>query len=53
MTATREVLLCGGAINSPHLLMLSGIGPAAHLAELGIDAKVELAGVGADLQDHP
>ncbi len=52
VTATREVLLCGGAINSPHLLMLSGIGPAAHLAEHGIDAKVELAGVGANLQDH-
>ena len=47
------MLLCGGAINSPHLLMLSGIGPAAHLAEHGIDAKVELSGVGANLQDHP
>jgi choline dehydrogenase len=53
VTATREVLLCGGAVNSPQLLMLSGIGPGAHLAEVGVTAKVELAGVGAHLQDHP
>ena len=45
-TATREVLLCGGAVNSPHLLMLSGIGPAAHLREHGIDVVADLAGVG-------
>ena len=51
--ARREVLLCGGAINSPQLLMLSGIGPAGHLAEHGITAKVDLAGVGSNLQDHP
>jgi choline dehydrogenase len=51
--ATREVLLCGGAINSPQLLMLSGIGPASHLAEVGVQARVDLAGVGANLQDHP
>lgn len=51
--AAREVLLCGGAINSPQLLMLSGIGPKAHLAEVGIDTVVELSGVGANLQDHP
>ncbi len=51
--ARREVLVCGGAINSPQLLMLSGIGPSAHLAEHGIDVKVDLAGVGANLQDHP
>ncbi len=51
--ATREVLLSGGAINSPQLLMLSGIGPGNHLAGLGIDARVDLAGVGANLQDHP
>ena len=44
--ATREVLLCGGAVNSPHLLMLSGIGPAAHLREHGIDVVADLAGVG-------
>ncbi|MDQ6641079.1 MAG: GMC family oxidoreductase N-terminal domain-containing protein [Actinomycetota bacterium] len=51
--ATREVLLCGGAINSPQLLMLSGIGPASHLQEVGIEVKVDLAGVGANLHDHP
>jgi choline dehydrogenase len=51
--ATREVLLCGGAINSPQLLMLSGIGPASHLAEVGVETKVDLAGVGTNLQDHP
>ena len=51
--ARREVLLSGGAINSPQLLMLSGIGPAAHLAEHGITAKVELPGVGTNMQDHP
>jgi choline dehydrogenase len=52
-TASREVLLCGGAINSPHLLMLSGIGPAAHLREHGIDVVADVAGVGQRLQDHP
>lgn len=51
--ARREVLLCGGAINSPQLLMLSGIGPGNHLAEFGITAKIDLAGVGSNLQDHP
>ncbi|MDQ4055192.1 MAG: GMC family oxidoreductase N-terminal domain-containing protein [Actinomycetota bacterium] len=53
VSARREVLLCGGAINSPHLLMLSGIGPSAHLGEHGIESKLELPGVGANLQDHP
>ena len=47
------MLLCGGAVNSPHLLMLSGIGPAAHLREHGIDVVADLAGVGQRLQDHP
>ena len=51
--ADREVLLCGGAVNSPQLLMLSGIGPAAHLREHGIDVVADLAGVGQQLQDHP
>ena len=41
---TREVLLCGGAVNSPQLLMLSGIGPAAHLREHGIDVARRPAG---------
>ena len=51
--ATREVVLCGGAINSPQLLMLSGIGPGNHLAEVGVACRVDLPGVGANLQDHP
>jgi choline dehydrogenase len=51
--AGREVLLCGGAVNSPQLLMLSGVGPAAHLREHGIEVKADLAGVGQQLQDHP
>ncbi|WAH55325.1 choline dehydrogenase [Pseudomonas silvicola] len=50
--ASKEVLLCGGAINSPQLLMLSGIGPAQELAKLGITALADLPGVGANLQDH-
>jgi len=51
--AEREVLVCGGAVNSPQLLMLSGIGPAAHLREHGIDVHVDLPGVGQNLHDHP
>jgi choline dehydrogenase-like flavoprotein len=51
--ATREVLLCGGSINSPQLLLLSCIGPGNHLAEVGVTGKVDLPGVGANLQDHP
>jgi choline dehydrogenase len=50
--ANREVLICGGAINSPQLLMLSGIGPADHLKEVGIDIVADLPGVGQNLQDH-
>ncbi len=50
--ATREVLLCGGAINSPQLLMLSGIGPAAELRRHGIKPLHDAPGVGANLQDH-
>jgi len=50
--ARREVVLSGGAINTPQLLMLSGIGPAAHLAEHGIDVVVDAPDVGANLQDH-
>lgn len=47
-----EIILCGGSINSPQLLMLSGIGPADHLQATGIRVKHELAGVGQNLQDH-
>ena len=50
--ASREVLICGGVVNSPHILLLSGIGPAAHLQEKGIDVVHDLPGVGENLQDH-
>lgn len=50
--ATGEVLLSGGVINSPHLLMLSGIGPADELQKHGIKTRVDLVGVGKNLQDH-
>jgi choline dehydrogenase len=51
--ADREIVLSGGAVNSPQLLMLSGIGPGAHLRSLGIDVVVDSSGVGQNLQDHP
>jgi choline dehydrogenase len=47
-----EIILCGGAINSPQLLQLSGVGNAADLGALGIDVVADLPGVGANLQDH-
>lgn len=50
--AEREVVLCGGAYETPKLMMLSGIGPAAHLAEFGIAVVHDMPGVGANLQDH-
>ena len=50
--ARREVILAGGAINSPHLLLLSGVGPAAQLREFGIEVVHDLPGVGENLQDH-
>jgi choline dehydrogenase len=50
--AAREVIVCGGAVNSPQLLMLSGIGPASQLRRLGIDIVADVAGVGENLQDH-
>ncbi|MDT8409310.1 MAG: choline dehydrogenase [Wenzhouxiangellaceae bacterium] len=50
--AAREVLLCGGAINSPQLLMLSGIGPARQLESAGVRVRHALDGVGRNLQDH-
>ncbi|MGI8801353.1 MAG: GMC family oxidoreductase [Solirubrobacteraceae bacterium] len=53
IAAGREVLLSAGAIASPQLLMLSGVGPAEHLRELGITPAVDAPGVGRNLQDHP
>ncbi|MEQ9121080.1 MAG: GMC family oxidoreductase N-terminal domain-containing protein [Alphaproteobacteria bacterium] len=50
--ATKEVIVSGGAINSPQLLQLSGIGPAALLKELGVPVVHDLAGVGENLRDH-
>ncbi len=50
--AKAEVVLCAGAFQSPQLLMLSGIGPAAMLQSMGIQVKNDLPGVGANLQDH-
>ncbi|NVJ95491.1 MAG: choline dehydrogenase [Marivivens sp.] len=52
ISATNEVIIAASSINSPKLLMLSGIGPAAHLAEHGIDVITDRAGVGQNLQDH-
>jgi choline dehydrogenase len=48
----REVVLCGGAVNSPQILMLSGIGPADHLRSVRIEPVLDLPGVGANLSDH-
>ncbi|MFI8947657.1 GMC family oxidoreductase [Streptomyces sp. NPDC053750] len=53
VAARREVIVCCGAVDSPKLLMLSGIGPAAHLREVGVDVRVDAPGVGSRLQDHP
>ena len=51
--AEREVILAAGAVGSPHLLMLSGIGPQQHLKEMGIPIVSDLSGVGQNLNDHP
>jgi choline dehydrogenase len=51
--AEREIILCAGAIGTPQLLMLAGIGPADHLRSLDIPVLYNLPGVGANLQDHP
>jgi len=51
--AERQVVLCTGAIGSPHLLLLSGIGPADELKQVGVPVRHDLPGVGRNLQDHP
>jgi len=50
--ANKEIILSGGSINSPQLLMVSGIGPGEHLKEKGIDVIQDIKGVGKNLQDH-
>ncbi|HEX8796719.1 MAG TPA: GMC family oxidoreductase N-terminal domain-containing protein [Polyangiaceae bacterium] len=50
--ASREVILCAGAIGSPHILLLSGIGPASELRAAGVDVVADVPGVGKNLQDH-
>jgi choline dehydrogenase len=50
--ANREIILCGGAVNSPQLLMLSGVGPAEHLHAMGVEVVYDVPGVGQNLQDH-
>jgi choline dehydrogenase-like flavoprotein len=49
----EEIVLSGGAIGSPHILMLSGVGPAAQLRNVGIPVVHDLPGVGQNLRDHP
>ena len=52
LQAAREVIVSGGAVNSPHLLQVSGIGPAEHLRAIGVEMVHDLPGVGANLSDH-
>ncbi|MEL6567348.1 MAG: choline dehydrogenase [Pseudomonadota bacterium] len=52
VSARKEVLICAGAVQSPQLLMLSGIGPQAELARHGIETVLDVPGIGANLQDH-
>ncbi len=53
LRASREIVLSGGAYKSPHLLMLSDVGPAEHLHEMGVRVVLDLPGVGKNLQEHP
>lgn len=53
VAARREVILTAGAIGSAQLLLLSGVGPAEHLTEIGIDVELDLPGVGSNLHEHP
>jgi len=52
VTARREVIVSSGSVNSPHLLQVSGIGPAEHLKSIGVEVRHDLAGVGSNLSDH-
>lgn len=52
VTANREVIVCGGAVNSPHLLQISGIGSGEHLKSIGVGVVQDLPGVGGNLSDH-
>ena len=52
LRVNREIILCGGSINSPQLLQISGVGPAALLKDLGVRVEHDLAGVGENLRDH-
>ena len=49
----EEIILCAGAVGTPHILLLSGVGPAEHLASMGIPVLQDLPGVGRNLRDHP
>ncbi|MFF2520735.1 GMC family oxidoreductase [Streptomyces liangshanensis] len=51
--SAHEVVLTAGALGSPHLLMVSGVGPANHLRDIGVDVQVDSPGVGANLHEHP
>lgn len=51
--ARKEVILAAGAVHTPQLLQLSGVGPKRHLEEAGIETVVDLPGVGQNFQDHP
>jgi choline dehydrogenase len=53
VTANKEVILAAGAVKTPQLLKLSGVGPKAELSPLGIKTVVDLPGVGMNFQDHP
>lgn len=52
-TAVSEIILCGGAIDTPRLLLLSGLGPRAHLESVGVPVLRDIPGVGENLMDHP
>merc|ERR1711998_175062 len=53
VSAAKEVILSAGAVGTPHLMLLSGIGPKQHLEETGVEVVADLPGVGANLNDHP